>query len=250
MRVRDDMLRESRIFEQERLEYQKNVDYAGIYPLGTFLPNEKHKLNQALVQMVPTSNTVLMYNTLRKNFGYVPFETNYFDDQTIYTLSGISAKETVKRFYGVDAQITNMTGEFLDTAGIHMPHHTIQLVELTNDNKVFYYVLTGGKGSIEAKADELFNANKMLQEGLPFRIENKSFAIDQMSIVELAIVMANDTFDKAWTTNHPLHAHELYAVMSDQVIDMVESTKWHPLKSFDNWTDAKRLGIVLRIKVL
>ncbi|WP_017378822.1 hypothetical protein [Paenisporosarcina sp. TG-14] len=189
------MIRESKIFENERSEYQKVVDYQGVYPMGTFMPQEKQKLQQTFVQMVPTPNTVLMYNSVRENLGYAAFEDSYNDDPTIYTLSGMSAGSIVQRFYNADARITNMTGEFLDTAGIYMTNHTIQLVELTQDNGIHYYVLTGGKGAIEAKADELYNANIMLAEGLPFQLENGEISINSMSIVELALAMANDTIE-------------------------------------------------------
>lgn len=242
------MLRESKVFENERSEYQNVVNYQGVYPLGTFMPQEKQKLQQTFVQMVPTPNTVLMYNTLRENFGYTAFEDSYNDDPTIYTLSGMSAGRIVQRFYNADARITNMTGEFLDTAGIYMTNNTIQLVELTQDNGIHYYVLTGGKGAIEAKADELYNSNKMLTEGLPFQLENGEISINSMSIVELALAMANDGFDRKWTIMDPLHAQDLFAVESDQIIDMTESAKWLPLREFENWTNAKRLGIVFRIQ--
>ena len=242
------MIRESKVFENERAEYQKIVDYRGIYPMGTFMPQEKQKLSQTFVQMVPTPNTVLMYNTLRENMGYAAFEDSYNDDPTIYTLTGMNAEAIVKRFYNVQARITNMTGEFLDTAGIYMTNHTIQLVELTEDNGIYYYVLTGGMGAIEAKADELYNANKMLAGGLPFQLEGEGVSINSMSIVELALAMANDTFNRNWTVMDPLNAQELFAVESDQMIDMGESAKWLPLRDFENWTNAKRLGIAFRIQ--
>lgn len=241
------MYRENRIFEQERSEYQRVVNYGGIYPLGTFLPLEKHKVHQTFVQMTPTPNTVLMFNTLRDNFGYVPFEESYQSDETIYMLSGTSALDIVQRLYGVTPRITNMTGEFLDTAGLYLPHHTIQLVEMTEDDGTYYYVLTGGKGAIEAKADELYNANIMLTDEVPFEKDDMGLTINLMSIIELAVVMANDTFKRNWTLRNPLHAQELYAVDSTQLIDLEESTKWIPLKKIENWTHAKRLGIVFRI---
>ncbi|WP_133207796.1 hypothetical protein [Exiguobacterium sp. UBA4551] len=245
------MLRESRIFEPERLEYQQLFNYSGYYPMGTFLPARNQELNQTLVQMVPTSSTYVMYDTLRENFGYIPFKESYQKDHTIYTVSGVGARKVVQRFYGVTAQITNMTAEFLDTTGIHLPHHTIQLVELTNDDRLFYYVLTGGKGPIEAKTDELYNAKKLLRQAdniLLFRIEQEGLTVDTMSIVELAIAMSNDAFDRNWTVVDPLHAHELFAIESDQMIDLHESTKWQSLNEFDDWTKAKRMGVVLRIQ--
>jgi len=188
---------------------------------------------------------------LRENFGYVPFEESYRKDHTIYTASGFSAQEVVQRFYGATSQITNMTAEFLDTTGIHLPHHTIKLVELTNDDRLFYYVLTGGKGPIGAKTDELHNAKKFLRQAdniLPFRIEHEGLTVDTMSIVELALAMANDVFDRNWTVADSLHAHELFAIESDQMIDLQESRKWQSLNEFDDWTKAKRMGIVLRIQ--
>ncbi|SDN78722.1 hypothetical protein [Alkalicoccus daliensis] len=242
------MIRESKIFESERSEYQNIVDYGGIYPMGTFMPQDNQNLQQTFVQMVPTQNTVLMYNTLRNNLGYEAFEDSYNEDPTIYTLSGGCASSIVKSFYDRNARITNMTGEFLDSAGIFMANQTIQLVELTEDNGLHYYVITGGKGAIEAKADELYNANLMLTEALPFQLENEGISINSMAIVELALAMANDVFDRKWTVNDPMHAQDLYAVESDQMIDMEESAKWIPLQDFENWTNAKRLGIVFRIQ--
>ena len=241
------MYRENKVFEKERSEYQRVVNYGGIYPMGTFLPQEKQKIHQTFVQMAPTPNTVLMFNTLRDNFGYVPFEDSYQNDETIYTLSGTAALEIVQRLYDVNPHITNMTGEFLDTAGLHLPHHTIQLVEMTQDDGTYYYVLTGGKGAIEAKADELFNANKMLTDEVPFQKDDMGLTINLMSLLDLAVSMANDSFQRTWTLRNPLHAQELYAIDSNQLIDLEESTKWIPLKNFENWTHAKRLGIVFRI---
>lgn len=144
-----------------------------------------------------------------------------------------------------------MAAEFLDTTGILLPHHTIQLVELSDDDQFFYYVLTGGKGPIEAKTDELFNAKKLLRQAddiLPFRIENHGLTVDTMSVVELALAMANDVFNRKWTEADPLHAHELFAIDSDQMIDLKESKKWQSLHEFEDWTKAKRIGVVLRIQ--
>jgi len=53
-----------------------------------------------LVQIVPTSRTHLMYDTLRENLGYIPFEKSYRKDHTIHTVSGFSAREVVRHFYG------------------------------------------------------------------------------------------------------------------------------------------------------
>jgi len=69
-----------------------------------------------------------------------------------------------------------------------------------------------------------------------------------VSIVELALAVASDVFQQNWTVADSLHAHELFAIEFDQMIDLQESKKWQSLNEFDDWTKANRMGIVLRIQ--
>lgn len=243
------MLRENDLFLRERMEYQKFMDNGGIYTLGTFIPEDKNKVNNNFVQLVPTENTKLMFDTVRNNFGYPSFDISFAQDPTVYTASGKTSMVLVNNIYNVDTHITNMSTEFLDGMGIYLGVHSVRLVELTETNDTYYYVIVGGKGAIEAKADEMYNAKNVSYDGEPFQLkQGQGIALDGISIVDLAIAMANELFGRNWTTEDPIQTQQVFAVDSPHSFDMDELNKWVSLDRFENWTDPVRLGVAFAIK--
>lgn len=242
------MLRENTIFAQERWEYQKMMNTNGIYSLGSFVPENIKNVNNFFVQMVPTENSELMFNTVRNAFDYMSFEEAFKSDPTIYMASGITSKVITDRIHGTDTVITNITSEYLDNVGIYSGLQSIRLVELTEDNDTYYYVLVGGKGAIEAKADEMYNAENVVYNGEPFQIKEGHIALDGISIVDLALAMANELFGRNWTVDDPIRTQPIFAVESSNAIDMEEFEKWRKLEEYRSWTDAVRLGAIFAIK--
>lgn len=243
------MLRENNLFASERMEYQNYVNSGGMYTLGTFVPKEKNKLNNNFVQMVPTKNTKLMFDIVRQKSGHAPFDNSFEEDPTVYTASGKTSMVLVNQLYNINTHITNMTTEFLDGMGIYLGTHSIRLVELTESSDTYYYVIVGGKGAIEAKADEMYNAKDISYVGQPFQLkEGQGIALDRVSIVYLAIAMANELFDRNWTKEDPIQAQPVCGVNTPNSFDMDELDKWLQMDKFQYWTDPVRLGVVFAIK--
>lgn len=239
------MLREKNLFRNERMEYK---NFGGIYALGTFVPQDHSRVNHNFVQMVPTKNTKLMFDTLRKNFGYPTFEEDFKFDPTVYTASGKTSMALVNDIYNAQTHITNLTTEFLDGVGIYSGVHSIRLVELTENYETYYYVVVGGKGALEAKADEMYNAENIDYDGEPFQVKQGGIALDGISIVDLALAMANELFGRQWTKEDPIQTQQVLAVDTPHAFDMAELSKWSTMDKFRDWTEPARLGVAFAIK--
>ena len=243
------MIRENKIFHTERMEYQQMMETGGIYNLGTFIPKDMSTINNNFVQMVPTKNSELMFDTVRENFGYIPFHHSFEKDPTVYTASGKTSMVLVDQIYGVTTHITNIATEFLDNVGIYVGTHSIRLVELTETEDTYYYVMVGGKGAIEAKADELYNAGKISGNDEPFQLaENQDVLLDGTSMVHFVLAMVNDSFGCNWTMADTIDAKKIFGITTPHSYDMGELDCWKPLEGFESWTDPARLGLVLSIK--
>lgn len=242
------MLRENQVFVAERNAGIELMYPGAVYTLGTFVPEDLHKVNHNFVQMVPTENSRLMFDTVRSHFGLGVFEEEYVKDPTVYTASGKTSMVLVNELFGVAAPIKNMAVEYLDTIGMYVGKHSIRLVELESEG-TYYYVLVGGKGAIEAKADELFNADKAVGEVIPFKeVEGQGVHLDGVAMLEFVLSLVNDSFEREWTLDDSITGDRMFGVHTPYSYDMGELNQIEPIDSVENWLEVDRLGVVFSVK--
>lgn len=210
-RMKVSKIKENRIYQAERLQYQQNY---GPYRMGSFVNLDPQEMEREAFVMYPTKNTLGMFNLLREMDGIPPFEEAFQEDYARYASSNRYLRKFLQKIYKSNFSISAEGAEFLEAVGNEAEEHTIRCVEAVDAACNLYYILIGGRAPLECKSDELGNARSFDYHAdlFTYTADEQAVVFHEQAFIELIFGMVQDYFQRQATLENLVEHTALFGV--------------------------------------
>ncbi|UQS86012.1 hypothetical protein MOO44_01450 (plasmid) [Nicoliella spurrieriana] len=184
----------TQFFDSFRFKYTRGTFY---YPLGTFISDNTNAINSyEWIQLYPTANSTLMFNTYDEEYRGRYYEKFQRTDQ-LYRINVPLLKKTI----GNNNLVLNIGAEFVESVGYNDPASRLFLAEYLTDQNTLGFFYLGGLCPMEAKNEETKNDKSFNYDKDIFYMGSDTVHLDVANFGEFICALDREYFGNQISIN-------------------------------------------------